>query len=66
MTFGVSALSFIANMCVKQNALDHASQYPLAVKAVDDDLYGDDGITETDSVHSADIGNQNNSMQTKS
>ena len=31
VTFGVSALSFIANMCVKQNAIDFGSQYPRAV-----------------------------------
>ena len=36
VTFGVSASSFIANMCVKQNALDHASKYPLAKKVVDE------------------------------
>ena len=34
VTFGVSASSFIANMCVKQNAVDYASLYPLATKAV--------------------------------
>ena len=35
VTFGVSASSFIANMCVKPNALDFASIYPLAAKAVE-------------------------------
>ena len=30
ITFGVSASSFIANMCVKQNASDYALEYPLA------------------------------------
>ena len=29
ITFGVSASSFIANMCVKQNASDHALEYYL-------------------------------------
>ena len=29
VTFGVSASSFAANMSVKQNALDHAMEYPL-------------------------------------
>ena len=32
--FGVSASSFAANMCVKQNGLDFALEYPLAAKAV--------------------------------
>ena len=45
VTFGVSASSFIANMCVKQNALDHASAYPLAAEAVGDSFYVDDGLT---------------------
>ena len=34
VTFGVSSLSFIANMCVKQNALHYASEFPLASEAV--------------------------------
>ena len=53
VTFGVSASSFIANMCVKQNALDHASEFPRAAKAVDDAFYVDDGITGADSVPEA-------------
>lgn len=32
--FGVSASSFAANMCVKQNGLDFTLEYPLAAKAV--------------------------------
>ena len=50
VTFGVSASSFIANMCVKQNAVDHASTYPLAAKAVENSFYVDDGLTGADSV----------------
>ena len=53
VTFGVSASSFLANMCVKQNALDHASAYPLAAQAVEDDFYVDDGLTGADSVEKA-------------
>ena len=30
ITFGVSSSSFMANMCVKQNAIDNGSQYPRA------------------------------------
>ena len=44
VTFGVSSLSSIANMCV-----DHASEFPLASKAVEDAFYVDDGVTGADS-----------------
>ena len=53
VTFGVSASSFIANMCIKQNALNHASQYPLAAKAVNEAFYVDDGVTGADSAKEA-------------
>ena len=42
ITFGVSASSFIANMCVKQNASDFGSQYPAAAKQVETSFYVDD------------------------
>ena len=45
VTFGVSASSFAANMSVKQNALDFAMDYPLAVDAVNRAFYVDDGLT---------------------
>ncbi len=45
MTFGVSASSFAANMTVKQNAIDHATNYPLAANAVNCSFYVDDGLT---------------------
>ena len=45
LTFGVSSSSFIANMAIKQNAEDFASQYPLASRAVNDSFYVDDGLT---------------------
>lgn len=48
LTFGVSASSFVANMCVRQNALNHAHEFPLAAKAVNESFYVDDGLTGTD------------------
>ena len=53
VTFGVSASSFVANMSVKQNAADFALQYPLAVKAVTESFYVDDGLAGADSVEEA-------------
>ena len=50
VTFDVSASSFVANMCIKQNAIDHELQYPLASKAVEHAFYVDDGVTGADSV----------------
>ena len=49
VTFGVSASSFAANMSVKQNALDHAHEYPLAIKALEESFYVDDALTGADS-----------------
>ena len=42
VTFGVSALSFAANMSVRQNALDLAHEFPLAAKVVEDCFYVDE------------------------
>lgn len=53
ITFGVSSSSFTANMCVKQNALDLASEFPLASKAVHHSFYVDDGLTGADSINDA-------------
>ena len=53
LTFGVSASCFAANMAVKQNASDHALEYPLAAKAVDDNFYVDDGLSGADTVAEA-------------
>ena len=53
VTFGVSASSFAANMCVKQNAMDFATKYPLAAKAVEESFYVDDCLTGADSVEMA-------------
>ena len=53
VTFGVSASSFAANMAVRQNADDHANEFPLAAKAVQDSFYVDDGLTGSDTVAKA-------------
>ena len=53
VTFGVSASSFVANMSVKQNALDFALEFPQAVSAVEKSFYVDDGLTGADSVDEA-------------
>ena len=53
VTFGVSASSFVANMCVKQNTVDLASRYPLAARVVDESFYVDDGLTGADTVDEA-------------
>lgn len=53
LTFGVSASSFIANMCVKHNALDFSLEFPLVAKAVSDSFYVDDGLIGADSVDEA-------------
>ena len=53
VTFGVSSSAFIANMCIKQNAIDHASQFPQAAEAVHSSFYVDDGLTGADSVEQA-------------
>ena len=42
LTFGISALSFIANMCLKQNVIDFGSQYPKAAQEVETSFYVDD------------------------
>ena len=49
VTFGVSASSFIANMCVQQNAIDHGAQYPKAAKQVKTSFYVDDYLGGADS-----------------
>ncbi len=49
ITFGVSASSFAANMPIKQNALNHATEYPQAAKVVDTSFYVDDCLTGADS-----------------
>ena len=53
VTFGVSASSFVANMCVKQNALNLSHKYPLAAQSVQESFYVDDGLTGADDIQSA-------------
>ena len=45
VTFGVSASSFAANMAVKQNAIDHAHEYPLAAEVIEKSFYVDDCLS---------------------
>ena len=53
VTFGVSASSFAANMAVKQNAIDFATEFPNAADVVDKSLYVDDCLTGADSIAEA-------------
>ncbi len=53
VTFGVSASSFIANMCVQQNAVDFASQFPNAAEQVKTSFYVDDYLGGADSSEEA-------------
>ena len=50
VTFGVSSSSFVANMSVKQNAIDFAHKYPIASRVVNESFYVDDYLTGADSV----------------
>ena len=50
VTFGVSAAPFAANMALRQNAVDHITEFPMAVKAVFNSFYVDDGLIGADSV----------------
>lgn len=43
--FGVSTSSFAANMVVKQNAIDHADEFPVASEVVHKSFYVDDSLT---------------------
>lgn len=53
LTFGISASSFAANMSLQQNAGDFAHEFPLAVKAVHESFYVDDGLAGADSAAGA-------------
>ena len=48
VTFGVSLSSFVANMCVKQSAIDFAHNYPNAMIIVEESFYVDDCLTGAD------------------
>ena len=45
-TFDVPSSAFIANMAVKQNALDYAEEFPMASKAAQESFYVDDCYQE--------------------
>ena len=53
VTFGVSSSSFVANMCLKQNAKDFQKEFPLGVMAVERSFYVDDGLTGADDIKTA-------------
>lgn len=52
VTFGVSASSFAANMAMKQNAIEHAQEFPLAADVVQKCFYVDDCLTGADDSNS--------------
>ena len=53
VTFGVSASSYAANMSIKQNSLDFASEYPLAADVVSKSFYVDDCLSGADTPEQA-------------
>ncbi len=53
VTFGVSATSYAANMSIKQNSIEFASDYPLAVDVVDKSFYVDDCLSGADTPEQA-------------
>ena len=53
VTFGVSASAFAANMSVKQNAIDHAAEYPQAANVVQTSFYVDDCLTGANTIDEA-------------
>ena len=52
-TFGVSASCFAASMAVRQNAINHADEYPMAAQVVEESTYVDDCLTGADDVPTA-------------
>ena len=53
VTFGVAASSFVANMAVKQNALDFSHEYLMAAQTVETSFYVDDCLTHADDMETA-------------
>lgn len=53
VTFGVSSSSFVANMCIKQNAVDFSMEHPNAAKVVSESFYVDDCLTGSNSPEEA-------------
>ena len=53
VTFSISSSSFIANMCVKQNAHDFSMEFIKAAQAVKESFYMDDCLVGSDSAQGA-------------
>ena len=53
LTFGVSALSLVTNMVLRQNPLEHLETHPQEVRVALDGFYVDDGLMGADSIHEA-------------
>ncbi|XP_058827050.1 uncharacterized protein LOC131687034 [Topomyia yanbarensis] len=53
VTYGTKPAPFLATRTLKQLALDEGSSFPLAAKAMEEDVYMDDVITGTDDVNVA-------------
>ena len=53
LTFGVSASSFVANMALRQNALNLSETHPRAARAALESFYVDDGLMGADSIQEA-------------
>ena len=49
VTLRVSASPFAVNMAVRQNAIDHSSEFLLAVEVVFNSFYMDDSLTSAGS-----------------
>jgi hypothetical protein len=46
LTYGTKPASFLATRCLKELALQNANQYPETAKAIQQDFYVDDLLTE--------------------
>nr|XP_049466975.1 uncharacterized protein LOC120956095 [Anopheles coluzzii] len=53
VTYGTASAPFLATRTLKQIALDHKEEYPLAMNAVMNDFYVDDLLTGTDDLSEA-------------
>ena len=53
VTFSVSLSSFTANMKCETDAMEHAGEFPLAVKAVEESFYVDDDLAGADTIEGA-------------
>ncbi|XP_043477349.1 uncharacterized protein LOC122508206 [Leptopilina heterotoma] len=53
VTYGTACAPFMATRCLKQLAHEERTSYPLAAKAIEEDMYVDDLLTGTNSVEEA-------------